>query len=122
MFTGLSEQLKEYARNQTSNIMRQYYNDTADALIDDDFIQTLSNTEILNRLEFLSGNFEYYISNQNNYNDALNLVHTGCRINGHMRKGGGSLAPSQARNSSSLFLFCFFSLCGKILSKILLWG
>ena len=45
-----------------------------------------------------------------------------CRINGHMRKGGGSLAPSQARNSSSLFLLCFFSLCGKILSKVLLWG
>lgn len=77
MITGLSEQLKEYARNQSSNIMRQYYNDIADALMDDDFIQTLSNTEILNRLEFFSGNFEYYISNQNNYNDALNLVHAG---------------------------------------------
>lgn len=77
MLTRLSEQLKDYAKNQSSNIMQQYYNDTADALIDDDFIQTLSNTEILNRLEFLSGNFEYYISNQNNYNDALNLVHAG---------------------------------------------
>lgn len=77
MLTRLSEQLKDYARNQSSNIMRQYYNDIADALMDDDFVQTLSNTEILNRLEFFSGNFEYYISNQNNYNDALNLVHAG---------------------------------------------
>ena len=77
MLTRLSEQLKDYARNQSSNIMRQYYNDIADALMDDDFVQTLANTEILNRLEFFSGNFEYYISNQNNYNDALNLVHAG---------------------------------------------
>lgn len=64
MITGLSEQLKEYARNQSSNIMRQYYNDIANALMDDDFIQTLSNTEILNRLEFFSGNFEYYIQSK----------------------------------------------------------
>ena len=69
---------------------------------------------------------KYEICNQNksfSFRIDFGTVKKGkCRINGHMRKGGGSLAPSQARNSSSLFLFCFFSLCGKILSKVLLWG
>ena len=75
MFSELSEQLRSHAKNQPTNIMKQYYNDIADALIDKDFLQTLSNTEALNQIEYFRGNFDYYISSRNNYNDALSLVH-----------------------------------------------
>ena len=75
MFSELSEQLRSHAKNQPTNIMKQYYNDIADALMDKDFLQTLSNTEALNQIEYFRGNFDYYISSRNNYNDALSLVH-----------------------------------------------
>lgn len=77
MFSKLSEQLRGHAKNQSTDLMRQYYNDIADALIDEDFMQTLSNTEVLNQLDYFGNSFDYYISNSSNYNDALNLVHTG---------------------------------------------
>ena len=75
MFSELSEQLRLHAKNQPTNIMKQYYNDIADALMDEEFLQTLSNTEALNQIEYFRGNFDYYISSRNNYNDALSLVH-----------------------------------------------
>ena len=75
MFSELSEQLRLHAKNQPTIIMKQYYNDIADALMDEEFLQTLSNTEALNQIEYFRGNFDYYISSRNNYNDALSLVH-----------------------------------------------
>lgn len=77
MFSELSEQFRVHAKNQPTNVLKQYYNDIADALIDEDFMQTLSNTEALNQLGYFRNSFDYYISNRNNHNDALNLVHAG---------------------------------------------
>ena len=77
MFSELSKQFREHAKSQPADAMKQYYNDIADALVDEDFLQTLSNTEALNHIGYFRGNFDYYISNRNNYNDALNLVHAG---------------------------------------------
>lgn len=69
MFSELVDKIRNHAKNQPTDAMKQYYNDIADALADEDFMQTLSNTEALNRIGYLSDNFDYYISSQNNYND-----------------------------------------------------
>ena len=55
--------------------MKRYYNDIADALDNEDFLQTLSNTETLERLKYLQNNFNYGISGTSNFNDALNTVY-----------------------------------------------
>ena len=82
MYDNLSESLKEYAKKETDQSLRQYYNDTADALADEEFIKTLVNTDTGNRLEALQGNIRgygnslaSYISSTNSYNEALHLVH-----------------------------------------------
>lgn len=77
MFRELSEKIRDHSKDQSTDPMKQYYNDIADALVDEEFFQTLSNTEILNKLEYFQNNFDYYISNRNNNNDALNLIHAG---------------------------------------------
>lgn len=77
MFEELSKSAREYSRNQTTDSMKQYYNDIADALIDKDFMQTFSNTEAINHLGYLQGNFDYHVSHRSSYNDSLNLIHTG---------------------------------------------
>ena len=77
MFSELVDKIRNHAKNQPTDLMKQYYNDIADALDDEDFMQTLSNTEALNQLGYFQNNFDYYIFNRGNYNDALNLVHTG---------------------------------------------
>lgn len=85
MLSDLSKKIREHAKNQPTVSMKQYYNDIADALADEDFMQTLSNTEALSRLDNLQSNlrgYEYdrfadYISSTHSYNDALNLVHAG---------------------------------------------
>ena len=85
MLSELSNKIRNHAKNQSVDLMKQYYNDIADALVDEDFMQTLSNTEALNRLDNLQSNlrgYDYdrladYISSTHSYNDALNLVHAG---------------------------------------------
>jgi len=77
MFSDLADKIRNHAKNQSTDFMKRYYRDIADALDDEEFLQTLLNTETLNRLGYLRDNFEYSISSQNNYNDALNLVHAG---------------------------------------------
>ncbi len=77
MFSELSKQFRGHAKSQPTDVMKQYYNDIADALVDEDFLQTLSNTEALNHIEYFRGNFDYHISSRNHYNDVLNLVHAG---------------------------------------------
>jgi hypothetical protein len=77
MFKELSQSIRDYAKKQSTGSMKQYYNDIADALDDEEFLQTLSNTEIKRKLENLQGNnFNYYINNNYGYDDALNIVHT----------------------------------------------
>lgn len=77
MPSELADKIRNHAKNQSTDFMKRYYNDIADALSDDDFMQTLSNTEAINQLGYFQSNFNYYISNRGNCNDALNLVHTG---------------------------------------------
>ena len=77
MFSELVDNIRTHAKNQPTDLMKQYYNDIADALADEDFMQTLSNTEALNQLGYFQNNFDYHISNRTNCNDALNLVHAG---------------------------------------------
>lgn len=77
MFSELVDKIRNHAKNQPTDLMKQYYNDIADSLDDEDFIQTLSNTEALNNIRIMNGNFDYYMSNQSNYNDVLNLIHAG---------------------------------------------
>lgn len=77
MFSELVDKIRNHAKNQPTDLMKQYYNDIADALADEDFMQTLSNTEALNQLDYFQNNFDYHISNRTNCNDALNLVHAG---------------------------------------------
>ena len=85
MFSELVYKIRKYAKDQPTDLMKQYYNDIADALGDEEFIQTLSNTEALNRLDNLQSNlrgYEYnrladYIPSTRPYNDALNLVNAG---------------------------------------------
>lgn len=83
MFSELANKIRNHAKNQSVYLMKQYYNDIADALADEDFIQTLSNTEALSRLDNLQSNLNGYgsnrlvdyISSTNSYNDSMNLVH-----------------------------------------------
>ena len=85
MFNQLSKKIREHAKSQSTDLMKRYYEDIADALGDEEFIQTLSNTEALNRLDNLQSNlrgYTYnrladYISSTQPYNDALNLVNAG---------------------------------------------
>lgn len=77
MFEELSKIIREHAKSQSTDLMKQYYNDIADALVDEDFLRTLSNTEALNHLGHLRNDFNYYMSNTSSCNDTLNLVHAG---------------------------------------------
>ncbi len=75
MFKELSQSIRDYAKNQSTNLKKQYYNDIADALDNEEFLQTLSNTETLDRLKYLQNDFNYGISRTSNFNDALNTVY-----------------------------------------------
>ena len=52
MFKELSQLIRDYAKNQSTDSAKRYYNDIADALDDKEFLQTLSNTETLNQLNY----------------------------------------------------------------------
>lgn len=75
MFKELSQLIRDYAKNQSTDSAKRYYNDIADALDNEEFLQTLSNTETLERLKYLQNNFNYGISGTSNFNDALNTVY-----------------------------------------------
>ena len=75
MFKELSQSIRDYAKNQSTDSVKRYYNDIADALDNEEFLQTLSNTETLERLKYLQNNFNYGISGTSNFNDALNTVY-----------------------------------------------
>lgn len=75
MFKKLSQSIRDYAKNQSTNLKKRYYNDIADALDNEEFLQTLSNTEALNQLNYLQDNFNYYISSTGNHQNALNTIY-----------------------------------------------
>ena len=75
MFKELSQSIRDYAKNQSTDLKKRYYNDIADALDNEDFLQTLSNTEALSQLNYLQDNFNYYISSAGNHHDALNTIY-----------------------------------------------
>ena len=75
MFKELSRSIRNYAKEQSTDSVKRYYNDIADALDNEEFLQTLSNTETLERLKYLQNNFNYGISGTSNFNDALNTVY-----------------------------------------------
>ena len=75
MFKELSQSIRDYAENQSTDSAKRYYNDIADALDDEEFLQILSNTGALERLKYLQNNFNYGISGTSNFNDALNTVY-----------------------------------------------
>ena len=75
MFKELSQLIRDYAKNQSTDSAKRYYNDIADALDDKEFLQTLSNTETLNQLNYFRNNFDYYISSAGNHHDALNTIY-----------------------------------------------
>lgn len=56
MFKELSQSIRDYAKNQSTDSVKRYYNDIADALDDKEFLQTLSDTEALDRLNYLQNN------------------------------------------------------------------
>lgn len=85
MFSELVDKIRNHAKNQPTDLMKQYYNDIADALDDEDFIQTLSNTEALSNIRIMGGNFDYHISNRSSYNDTLNLIHAGISPTGQTK-------------------------------------
>lgn len=74
MFKELSQLIRDYAKNQSTNSAKRYYNDIADALDDEKFLQTLSNTETLERLNYLQNNF-YYNIRENVYQNVLNTIY-----------------------------------------------
>lgn len=76
MFKELSQSIRDYAENQSTDSVKRYYNNIADALDDKEFLQTLSNTGALNQLDYLRNNFDYYISSTGNHQDALNTIYT----------------------------------------------
>lgn len=77
MFKELSKSIRDYAKEQSTDSMKRYYNDIADALDNEEFLQTLSHTEIKRKLEDLQGNdLHYYINNTYGFDDVLNKVHT----------------------------------------------
>lgn len=75
MFKKLSQSIRDYAKNQSTDLKKRYYNDIADALDNEEFLQTLSNTEALNQLNYLQDNFNYYISSAGNHQNALNTIY-----------------------------------------------
>lgn len=75
MFKELSRSIRNYAKEQSTDSVKRYYNDIADALDNEEFLQTLSNTETLERLKYLQNNFNYGISGTSNFNNALNTVY-----------------------------------------------
>lgn len=76
MFKELSQSIRDYAENQSTDSVKRYYNDIADALDDEEFLQILSNTEALSQLNYLRNNFDYYISSAGNHQNALNTIYT----------------------------------------------
>ena len=76
MFKELSQSIRDYAKNQSTDPVKRYYNDIADALDDEEFLQTLSNTEVLSQLNYLRNDFNYYISSKGNHQEALNTIYT----------------------------------------------
>lgn len=76
MFKELSQSIRDYAENQSTDSVKRYYNDIADALDNEEFLQTLSNTEVLDRLYYLRNDFNYYISSKGNHQEALNTIYT----------------------------------------------
>ena len=76
MFKELSQSIRDYAKNQSTDSVKRYYNDIEDALDDKEFLQTLSNTETLNQLNYFRNNFDYYISSADNHQNALNTIYT----------------------------------------------
>lgn len=77
MFKELAQSIRDYAKEQSTDSMKRYYNDIADALDNEEFLQTLSHTEIKRKLEDLQGNdLYYYINNTYGFDDVLNKVHT----------------------------------------------
>lgn len=74
MFKELSQSIRDYAKEQSTDSAKRYYNDIADALDDEKFIQTLSNTETLERLNYLQNNF-YYNIRENVYQNVLNTIY-----------------------------------------------
>ena len=76
MFKELSQSIRNYAKEQSTDSVKRYYNDIADALDDEKFLQTLSNTEVLDRLYYLRNDFNYYISSKGNHQEALNTIYT----------------------------------------------
>lgn len=79
MFKELSQSIRDYAKNQSTNSVKRYYNDIADALDDKEFLQTLSNTEVLSQLNYLQDSFNYSIR-ENVYQNALNATYTNYAI------------------------------------------
>ena len=75
MFKELSQLIRDYAKNQSTDSVKRYYNDIADALDDEEFLQILSNTETLERLNSLQNNF-YYSIRENVYHNVLNTIYT----------------------------------------------
>ena len=76
MFKELSQSIRDYAKEQSTDSMKRYYNDIADALDNEEFLQTLSHTGALNQLDYLRDNFNYYISSAGNHQNALNTIYT----------------------------------------------
>ena len=74
MFKELSQLIRDYAKNQSTDSVKRYYNDIADALDDEEFLQILSNTETLERLNSLQNNF-YYSIRENVYHNVLNTIY-----------------------------------------------
>lgn len=56
MFKELSQSIRDYAKEQSTDSMKRYYNDIADALDNEEFLQTPSDTEALDRLNYLQNN------------------------------------------------------------------
>ena len=71
MFKELSQSIRDYAKNQSTDSVKRYYNDIEDALDDKEFLQTLSNTETLNQLNYFRN-----ISSAGNHQNALNTIYT----------------------------------------------
>ena len=77
MFKELAQSIRDYAKEQSTDSMKRYYNDIADALDNEEFLQTLSHTETKRKLEDLQGrNLRYYINNTYGFDDVLNKIHT----------------------------------------------
>ena len=79
MFKELSQSIRDYAKYQSTDSVKRYCNNIADALDDEEFLQTLSKTETLDRLNSLQNNF-YYSIRENVYQNALNTTYTNYAI------------------------------------------